>query len=168
MKLWRAVISNVTAEKVTKALIRSNRTITFMESCTAGLLASMFTDTEGASAVFKGSFVTYSNEAKTSAGVDKKIIEEFGVYSAECAKAMAQAAKASFGSDIAVGVTGTTGNVDPCNPEGNRGEVFYCIIIDDEIFDFSFGVDVTDISRKKIKQTYANTIFDTLYELLTE
>ena len=63
-----------TAEKATKLLIQKNKTISFMESCTSGLLASMFTDTEGASKVFTGSLVTYSNEQKIKAGVSEDVI----------------------------------------------------------------------------------------------
>ena len=55
--------------RVTKLLIEKNMTISFMESCTSGLLASMLTDTEGASGIFKGSLVTYSNQMKIATGV---------------------------------------------------------------------------------------------------
>ncbi|MCC8017913.1 MAG: CinA family protein, partial [Lachnospiraceae bacterium] len=47
-------------------LIAENISVSAMESCTSGLLASGLTDTEGASAVFKGAFVTYSKEAKVA------------------------------------------------------------------------------------------------------
>ena len=46
-----------------------------MESCTSGMIASMITDTEGASAIFPGGFVTYLNETKILIGVDAKVIE---------------------------------------------------------------------------------------------
>ena len=96
-----------TPETITTELIERNLTITFMESCTSGLLASMFTDTAGASAVFKGSLVTYSNEMKIAAGVPSETIERFGVYSSECARAMAETAGKIYGSDVAVAITGS-------------------------------------------------------------
>ena len=37
--------------KITEKLIEKEKTITTMESCTSGLIASLITDTEGASAV---------------------------------------------------------------------------------------------------------------------
>ena len=37
--------------QITTALIREGLTITTMESCTAGLIASLLTDTEGSSAI---------------------------------------------------------------------------------------------------------------------
>ena len=51
-------------ENLTKQLIERNLTITTMESATSGQIASLITDTEGSSAVLKGAFITYSNEAK--------------------------------------------------------------------------------------------------------
>ena len=38
---------------VKKKLIDTHTTISTMESCTSGLIASMITDTEGASAIFR-------------------------------------------------------------------------------------------------------------------
>ena len=38
-------------ELLTKKLIEKNLTITTMESCTAGLIMSLITDTEGSSAI---------------------------------------------------------------------------------------------------------------------
>ena len=49
---------------LTKQLIQKNMTISTMESATAGQIVSLITDTEGASAIIKGAFVTYCNEAK--------------------------------------------------------------------------------------------------------
>ena len=41
-------------EKVTSRLIAQGLTISTMESCTSGFVASLLTDREGASAVYKG------------------------------------------------------------------------------------------------------------------
>ena len=56
---------------ITKTLIEKELTITTMESCTSGFIASLLTDTEGSSAIFRGAFVTYSNEAKIMQGCFK-------------------------------------------------------------------------------------------------
>ena len=58
-----------------KKLIATHTTISTMESCTSGLIASMITDTEGASAIFPGGYVTYLNETKIFIGVDPKVLE---------------------------------------------------------------------------------------------
>ena len=62
--------------EITKKLIEKDKTVTTMESCTSGLIASLITDTEGASAVLKGAFVTYSNIGKIMQGVPKETIEK--------------------------------------------------------------------------------------------
>lgn len=48
--------------KLTKLLISKELHITTMESATSGQIASLITDTEGASAIFKGALITYCNE----------------------------------------------------------------------------------------------------------
>ncbi len=103
--------------KFTKQLINKNISITTMESCTGGLISSLITDTEGSSAIFAGSLVTYSNNAKIMLGVPSETIKKYSVYSEETAKAMATAARNAFSAIIGIGVTGTTGNIDPNNAE---------------------------------------------------
>lgn len=113
---------------ITLKLIESCRTITAMESCTSGLIASLITDTEGASAVFPGSYVTYSNAQKIRLGVPAEIIDRYSVYSPETALAMAGACRKAFSADIGIGVTGTTGNTDPSNPAASvPGRVYIAV-----------------------------------------
>ena len=111
-------------ETITKTLIARRLTISTMESCTSGLIASLISDTEGASAVMPGAFVTYCNEAKIAQGVPAETIERFGVYSAETALAMAAACKAVYKTDLGVGVTGSLGRPDPANPDSVPGEAY--------------------------------------------
>ena len=112
---------------LTNALIEKNITITTMESCTAGLIASLITDTEGSSAILRGAYITYSNQAKIQAGVPSEIIGKHGVYSAETAVAMATACRKAFGADIGIGVTGSMGNIDPANGDSVPGEIYFAI-----------------------------------------
>ena len=112
---------------LTQELIRRQLTITTMESATGGMIASLITDTEGSSAVLRGAFVTYSNEAKIHCGVPAETIETFGVYSKETAMAMALAAKDAYSADIAIGVTGTFSNPDPANADSIPGRVYFAI-----------------------------------------
>ena len=120
--------SRVNYEKLTKFLIKNHLTITTMESATAGQIASLITDTEGSSAVLKGAFVTYSNEAKILQGVPREIIEEHSVYSRETAAAMAMACLEAYQADVGIGVTGTMGNTDPANAEASvPGQVYFAI-----------------------------------------
>ncbi len=114
-------------EKLTRLLIEKKKTITTMESCTSGQVASLITDTEGASAIMKGAFITYCNEAKIMQGVPASVIEEFGVYSLQTAGEMAKCCRNTFGADIGIGVTGSFGNVDPNNKDSVPGEVFFAM-----------------------------------------
>ena len=53
-----------TAEKAVTIARLKNVPIAFAESCTGGLIGASVTDIPGASQVFMGSAVTYSNNAK--------------------------------------------------------------------------------------------------------
>lgn len=158
--------------KIINTLVKKDISITVMESCTGGIIASLLTDTEGASGVFKGSFVTYSNEAKIRAGVPHDVIERYGVYSPECARAMAQACSSSFGARIGIGVTGSFSNPDPDNGDSVPGEVFFSIYIADgsrgreqEYIEGKL-TGVCGSSRKEIKLFVAERIADVLLEMI--
>ena len=127
--------------KLTSILIEKGTTISTMESCTAGLIASLITDLDGASKVIKGSFVTYSNEAKIACGVSEKVIEKFGVYSKETAVEMAKNCKKAYLANTGVGVTGTLGTLDPNNKDSALGEVYFAIDCDGDIKDFYIKVE---------------------------
>jgi len=80
------------------------------ESCTGGAIANRITNVPGASAVFLAGYVTYANEAKTSAiGVDAALIQEHGAVSEPVARAMAEGARAASGATIALSTTGIAG-----------------------------------------------------------
>ncbi len=80
------------------------------ESCTAGMIASQIGDIAGASDVFDGGIVSYSNEVKKSVlGVREATLDNFGAVSEECAGEMARGARERLGVDIAVSVTGIAG-----------------------------------------------------------
>lgn len=93
-------------EKIIKQIIEKLKKrhwcIGVMESCTGGALANLITNIPSVSDVFKEGLVTYSDEAKIRAGVDKKIIKKFGVYSIEVAEEMARKIEGNVG----IGVTG--------------------------------------------------------------
>ncbi len=150
-------------EILTKRMIEQGSTITTMESCTAGQVASLITDTEGSSAVLKGALVTYSNEAKILQGVPEKIIETYGVYSAETAAAMAVACRNTYRADFGVGVTGSFGNADPNNPDSVPGEVFFAIALGEETQCFHCRIPVQP-SRLCYKLYMADVIVDVLLQ----
>ncbi len=151
---------------VVRYLIRQKITISVMESCTGGLFASCLTDTEGASGIFPGSFVTYSNTAKERCGVPAGILERFGVYSPETAEAMAEACRSFYRTEIGVGITGSTGNADPNNPDSVPGEVFYAILFGEKRCVRKRTIATGDLSRSGIKERIVADVTQTLAELL--
>lgn len=158
-------------EKLTKLLIRKHLTITTMESATSGQIASLITDTEGSSAVLKGAFVTYSNEAKIQQGVPREILDKYTVYSEETAAAMAQACLKAYHADIGIGVTGTMGNVDPANPDASvPGQVYFAIAVRrDEVRVVSYSMELAPQStRLMYKLAVAEEVFEALRCVLQE
>ncbi len=128
--------------KLTGILIKKKLSITTMESATSGQIASLITDTEGSSAIFKGAFITYSNEAKILQGVPAEVLEKYTVYSRETAEAMAKACTDAYKADIGIGVTGTMGNVDPSNEEASvPGQVFFALYVHGEMRSFSLEIE---------------------------
>ena len=152
-------------ETITKLLIKNNITITTMESCTSGQVASLLTDTEGASAILKGAFVTYSNEGKIREGVPAQIIDEYGVYSIQTAVAMADACRAAYRADIGIGITGSFGNADPNNADSIPGEVFFALSTAEGTKEFHYSVPVQP-SRFAYKMYMADKIADGLLTIL--
>ena len=111
-------------------------TMSFAESCTGGLIAGSVTDISGASKVFLGSAVTYSNEAKIDIlGVDPQILNDSGAVSSECAEKMAEGARRIFRSDIALSVTGIAGP-DGGSEEKPIGTVWFGISQSGETYTF--------------------------------
>ena len=93
-------------EDVVLYLIKNHISISTMESCTGGLLASLITDISDASTILKFSAVTYSTEYKIKMGVAKEVIDKYSVYSVETAIEMAKTICSFAGSDLGVGITG--------------------------------------------------------------
>ncbi|HPA80381.1 MAG TPA: CinA family nicotinamide mononucleotide deamidase-related protein [Thermoanaerobaculales bacterium] len=88
----------------------SGMTVAVAESCTGGLLSTRLTDVPGASAVFLGGVVSYSNRAKEElVGVPREVLIEHGAVSEPTARAMASGVRDAFGSDWGIGITGIAG-----------------------------------------------------------
>lgn len=153
---------------LTRTLIQRNKTITTMESATGGQIASLITDTEGASQIIKGAMVTYSNEAKIKMGVPKEVIEKYSVYSKKTAKEMALSCKRFYRADIGVGVTGTMGNIDPENREDSElGKVYFAIATERGVKSFDLEIKPQP-SRLSYKMMVAENIYIHLIQILTD
>ncbi|MEW6324857.1 MAG: CinA family nicotinamide mononucleotide deamidase-related protein, partial [Nitrospirota bacterium] len=100
-----------TLEAAVGQLLRErNLTLAVAESCTGGLIAHLLTNVPGSSAYVERGAVCYSNAAKSAmAGVEPKMIEEYGAVSAQVAWALADGIRRTSGASLGVGVTGIAG-----------------------------------------------------------
>lgn len=97
-------------EAVVRKLAAEHSTLSTAESCTGGLVAKLITDVPGASDVFPGGVVSYSNEIKYSIlGVDEEILALHGAVSHQCAVKMAEGVRRVMGTSWGIGITGIAG-----------------------------------------------------------
>ncbi|SFV57190.1 C-terminal domain of CinA type S [hydrothermal vent metagenome] len=109
---------------IIKRLENQKKTITFAESCTGGLLSYFLTQNNGASKIFNGSLITYSNEIKSTwLAVDKEILQEFGAVSKETVTQMSEGVMSVSEADYAISISGIAGD-DGGTPQKPVGTVF--------------------------------------------
>ena len=148
-------------EQVFQLLKQHSLTLSTAESATGGMIASMLINVPGISEFFQEGYVTYSNDAKVKMiGVDRNLIDTYGVVSAEVAKNMAISAARTAKTDAALSVTGVAGpdgGTDDC-PVGTvyigcflKGQT----VVEHHIFDGN---------RKEVREAAAKRAL----ELLTE
>jgi len=93
-----------------RLLAERGRTLATAESCTGGMIAELMTAVPGSSVYLRGGVVAYANAAKTALlGVPEALLAEHGAVSEPVARAMAEGARARFGTDYAVATTGIAG-----------------------------------------------------------
>jgi nicotinamide-nucleotide amidase len=111
-------------EQVTVNQLRDRgQTLALAESCTGGLVAQMITSVPGASEVFKGGVVCYTNEAKEwLLQVPRNIIDVHGAISMETACTLAEQAAQRMDADWGLSVTGVAG---PSPAEGKPVGLVY-------------------------------------------
>lgn len=98
------------AEELVRLLAARGKRIAVAESCTGGLIAAQLTSIAGASQVFEGGFVTYSNAMKHAVlGVRAEMLAEHGAVSEAVVRAMAAGTLRISGADYAVAVSGVAG-----------------------------------------------------------
>lgn len=98
------------AAGIVRLLTRRKETLALAESCTGGLIANQITNVSGASKMFKGGIIAYSNEAKEKfLGVRAKTLSQHGAVSEPVAAEMANGARKRFDADYAIAVTGIAG-----------------------------------------------------------
>ena len=104
-------------EIVLNSLKDHNASLALAESFTGGQIANAITDIPGASSVFNGSIVCYSDEVKINVlGVPEEMIRKNTAVSEPVAEAMALRAAKRLNSDYAISATGYAG------PDGGTEE----------------------------------------------
>ena len=93
-----------------RMLADKGKTVSAAESCTGGLISSLFTSVPGSSEYYLGSVTSYANSVKTGIlGVPAEIIEKYGAVSEECVREMAEGVRRITGSDFSVATSGIAG-----------------------------------------------------------
>lgn len=141
---------NDTAERVVKLFADKGLTFGFAESLTGGMISSEVVGIPGASAVFAGSVVSYTNDVKINVlGVQPTLIDEYTEVSSQCAEAMAEGVCKVIGCDCSVAVTGIAGPTGEL-PGKPVGTVFfgYCAGGKTGSFRREFTGSRTDIRTK--------------------
>lgn len=154
-------------EAVSSGLLREKGlTLSAAESCTGGLVAKRITDLPGASAVFRGGVVSYTNDVKAQVlGVPEELLEAFGAVSEPVARAMAERCRTICGSDLAVSVTGVAG--PDTDDRGNEVGTVYIALASAE------GTVCQKLScgkgrgRDRVRSAAASHVFDLLRRYLT-
>ncbi|MCP5464958.1 MAG: nicotinamide-nucleotide amidohydrolase family protein [Deltaproteobacteria bacterium] len=153
-------LENVVVHK----LSQNKKTCAFAESCTGGLISSRLTNVPGASEVFVGGVVSYSNELKQKLlGVSEDILKSEGAVSELCAKAMVEGLHQKTGADFCAAVTGIAGPSGG-SPEKPVGTVFIATLCDGHLkvkrHNFSFP-------RTMFKEIVASVVFKKFLEAMS-
>ncbi len=97
-------------QKVFKLLSKKRLKISFVESCTGGLLSAYMTSISGSSKIFTLGLITYSNQAKINIlKVSKKTIIKHGAVSYETCLSMVKNLDKMSKTDISLSITGVAG-----------------------------------------------------------
>ena len=137
--------NNKEAAQIYEYLKAHHMTISFCESASAGALTSLFCETEGVSAVFKGSIIAYQNEVKHKVlGISEEILNTQGAVSSATASLMAQNTAKKLNTDICISITGNAGN----NVMENKAPCFYYVGI--------FMIDRTEVFEVQLENHERN------------
>ncbi len=107
-------IYGVDCDNAETALVRlfaeRGLTVATAESCTGGMIGQRITAIPGASAMYLGGCITYTNDQKIHLlGVNAATIDAHTEVSAETAAEMAEGVRAKLGADVGLSTTGYAG-----------------------------------------------------------
>ena len=163
-KLYGVDVPNLES-RVLELLKSRGRTFAAAESCTGGLIAKRITDLAGASSVFRGGIVSYTNEVKTGVlGVPQTLLDTCGAVSGPVAQSMAENVRRLTGADLGVSVTGVAGP-DKDDRGNDVGTVF--IALSDGSKTVVRRLDL-GTGRGRIRTLSAHHVFDLIRRYLTD
>ncbi|HEY4239678.1 MAG TPA: CinA family nicotinamide mononucleotide deamidase-related protein [Kofleriaceae bacterium] len=111
-------------DRTVRRLVAAGKTVATAESCTGGMIGELLTRRPGSSRAVLGGAITYSNAEKVrQLGVREETLAAHGAVSEETVREMAAGARARFGADLAVAVSGIAGP-DGGTPEKPVGTVW--------------------------------------------
>lgn len=129
-------------EQIISNLLRERKqTLALAESCTGGYISSLFTAIPGASEIFKGAIVPYTNLSKhTLLQVDETLFTTVGSVSKEVVEQLAQHVLQKFDSDYAISISGIAGPTGG-TPEKPVGTVWVAVASKEKVLasKFQFG-----------------------------
>jgi nicotinamide-nucleotide amidase len=157
--------NNKTANVAVRRLTRKKKTLALAESCTGGFIANGITNVPGASKIFLGGIVAYSNGVKEKfLGVRSATLKKHGAVSEIVAREMAEGAQKKFGADFAIAVTGIAGPAGGTK-EKPVGTVFIAVAGD---FGTVVVQELNRFGREKFKQVTANQALELLLSQFTQ
>ena len=164
VKQWLVTDTDEGLEIVVGRILKEKgKTMATAESCTGGYIAHLITSVAGSSAYYKGSVVSYANEAKENIlGVEHKTLLSVGAVSEETVKQMAKGAIEKLDVDYAIATSGIMGP-DGGSAEKPVGMVWIAAASKNNIIakEFHFRFD----RERNIKQT-AHTALDFLRKFI--
>ena len=149
--------------KIIDFLLKSNKTISFAESCTGGALSKRIVLIPGASEIFQGSIVSYSNNSKINIlNIKNEDIQKYSVVSEKVAKEMAVNAMKIFNSDYSISTTGNAGPSVSDN-HSNIGDCFISIASKEILVCKRMNIDCSrELFISKITEESLNFFINTI------
>ncbi|MGB8001028.1 MAG: competence/damage-inducible protein A, partial [Anaerobacillus sp.] len=145
--------------KEASALMRERGwSLSTAESLTGGMFSQELTDLPGASSLFYGGVVCYSNEVKQEIGVSNETLEAYGAVSEECAIELAKSVKARYKTDVGISFTGVAG---PDPSEGKEPGTVYIGVASpsgEKVISLQLAGNRDAIRKRTVKHGF-NTLF---------